>query len=133
MGIEEIRQRKNEGKKKWGIFLVAFIKQNFDENAPYDFIVKELNDKYQIDLSTHELTNLIYSFNKKIKNKQTLGTGVVQILKKTGNNTEKVEENKVVLNQEKETNYNNDLLDLFDKTDTKNQPIEKSKSNPFKK
>jgi hypothetical protein len=133
MGIEEIRQRKNEGKKKWGIFLVAFIKQSFDENTPYDFIVKELNDKYQIDLSTHELTNLIYSVNKKNKNKKTLGTGVVQILKKPVNNTEKVEESKIVLNEEKETNHNNDLLDLFDKTGTQKQPIEKSKSNPFKK
>lgn len=133
MGIEEIRQRKNEGKKKWGIFLVAFIKQSFDENTPYDFIVKELNDKYQIDLSTHELTNLIYSVNKKNKNKKTLGTGVVQTLKKTVNNTERVEDNKIILNEEKESNPNNDLLDLFDKTDTKNQPVEKAKGNPFKK
>jgi hypothetical protein len=133
MGIEEIRQRKNEGKKKWGIFLVAFIKQSFDENTPYDFIVKELNDKYQIDLSTHELTNLIYSVNKKNKNKKTLGTGVVQTLKKPVNSTERVEESKIVLNEEKETSHNNDLLDLFDKTDTKNQPVEKAKGNPFKK
>lgn len=133
MDIDEIRQRKNEGKKKWGVFLVSFIKQSFDENTPYDFIVKELNDKYQINLSTHELTNLIYSFNKKNKNKQTVGIGVVQKLKKAVNTTEILEENKLVLNEEKDTNQNNDLLDLFDKTDTKNQPIEKAKGNPFKK
>lgn len=119
--------------KKWGVFLVSFIKQSFDENTPYDFIVKELNDKYQINLSTHELTNLIYSFNKKNKNKQTVGIGVVQKLKKAVNTTEILEENKIVLNEEKDTNQNNDLLDLFDKTDTKNQPIEKAKGNPFKK
>lgn len=133
MGIEEIRQRKNEGKKKWGIFLVTFIKQSFDENTPYDFIVKELNDKYQINLSTHELTNLIYSSNKKTKNRQTVRTGMAQTLNHPVNTTEKLEENKIALNEEKATNQNNDLLDLFDKTGTKNQPIEKAKGNPFKK
>jgi hypothetical protein len=130
MGIEEIRQRKNEGKKKWGIFLVAFIKQSFDENTPYDFIVKELNDKYQINLSTHELTNLIYSFNKKTKNKQTVTSGVVQTIKIPVNIIDKLEENKIVLNEETSTN---DLLDLFDKKDNRTPSIDKPKGNPFKK
>lgn len=67
MNIEEIKQRKDEGKKKWGFFLILFIKENYNKNAPYEFITKELNDKYQISLSIHELTNLFYSFNKKNK------------------------------------------------------------------
>lgn len=130
MGIEEVRQRKNEGKKKWGTFLVSFIKQSFDENTPYDFIVKELNDKYQINLSTHELTNLIYSFNKKTKNKQTVTSEVAQTIKKTVNIIEDLKENKIVLNQEILTN---DLLALFDKKDNITPSIDKMKGNPFKK
>lgn len=127
MGIEEIRQRKNEGKKKWGVFLVAFIKQSFDINTPYDFIVKELNDKYQISLSTHELTNLIYSFNKKTKAKQTVGSNLTQ---KPVNLSEESEEKKIVLNEDSTTN---DILTLFDKTDNRTPNIEKPKTNPFKK
>ncbi len=125
MGIEEIRQRKNEGKKKWGVFLVAFIKQNFDKNTPYDFIVKQLNDKYQINLSTHELTNLIYSVNK--KNKQTVGSNLIQ---KSVNLSEETEKKKIVLNEETPTN---DLLALFDKKDNTTPSIDKPKRNPFKK
>ena len=133
MGIQEIRQRKNEGKKKWGVFLVYFIKQNFDKNTPYDAIVKELSDKYLIDLSTHELTNLIYSFNKKTKDKQTIATGVAQTIKQIINSTDKLEENKIALKQEKEINQNYNLLDLFDKIDAKNQSSQKIKINPFKR
>lgn len=127
MGIEEIRQRKNEGKKKWGVFLVAFIKQSFDKNTPYDFIVKELNDKYQISLSTHELTNLIYSFNKKTKTKQTVGSNLIQ---KPINLSEETEKKKIVLNEDSTTN---DILALFDKTDNGTPNTEKPKTNPFKK
>lgn len=101
--IEEIRQRKNEGKKKWSKDLLEFLEPYFEAGRTYDEIVHILEKDYDIQIDSVSLRNLKHKNKYKIPKSSTLRTAEIIPQYKNSDRSEAVkEENKIVQNQESE-------------------------------
>ncbi len=60
--IEEIKQRKSAGKRKWRKSLLPFIKPLFDENIAMDTIVKFLLETYDFVISEDGLYQIKFRY-----------------------------------------------------------------------
>lgn len=133
--IDEIRRRIKEGKRKWAKPLLQYVNEKLSDGYTYEAVSEWLLKEYDIDVAAKKLIDLKSKHNKYQSKKTThLLTSKIAPKKQTTNEKTEIDRNQsFVLKQDDITNQNNDLLDLFDKTGTKNQPIEKAKGNPFKK
>ena len=96
--IEEIRQRKNEGKKKWGKDLLEFLTPYFDAGRTYDEIVLILDKNYNIQIDSVSLRNLKSKHNK---NKGIITAKIVpQYTKDVFRGGQIKEEKEIVQNQD---------------------------------
>lgn len=62
--MDEIKQRKAEGKRKWRSSLLPFIKPLFDENMPVDAIVQFLTKTYDLHISEEILYQIKFRYYK---------------------------------------------------------------------
>ncbi len=60
--IDEIKQRKLAGKRKWRKSLLPFIKPLFDENMPMDAIAKFLLETYNFAISEEVLYQIKFRY-----------------------------------------------------------------------
>lgn len=99
--IEEIRQRKNEGKKKWSKDLLDFLKPYFDAGRTYDEIVNILEKDYDIQMDSVSLRNLKHKNKYKIYKGSTLKTTeIIPQYKKVDSKSE--EEKEIEQNKDKD-------------------------------
>lgn len=134
--IDEIRRRIKEGKRKWAKPLLQYVNQKLSDGYTYEAVSEWLLKEYDIDVAAKKLIDLKSKHNKYQSKKiaQLITSDITTKYKQIPNEKTEIDRNNnFVLKQESVTNDNNDILDLFDKADSKNQPIEKTKGNPFKK
>lgn len=111
--IEEIRQRKNEGKKKWSKDLLEFLEPYFEAGRTYDEIVHILEKDYDIQMDSVSLRNLKHKNKYKMPKSDTLirTAEVVPQYKKEEVTreilkTEKIEQNKEYEENDIEKSFN---------------------------
>ena len=134
--IDEIRRRIKEGKRKWAKPLLQYVNQKLSDGYTYEAVSEWLLKEYDIDVAAKKLIDLKSKHNKYQSKKiaQLITSDITTKYKQIPNEKTEIDRNNnFVLKQESVTNDNNDILDLFDKADSKNQHIEKTKGNPFKK
>lgn len=120
--IEEIRQRKSEGKKKWGKDLLEFLNPYFDAGRTYDEIVLILDKNYNIQIDSVSLRNLK---SKHSKNKGIITAEIVpQYTKDVFRGGQIREEKEIVQNQDSK---NTDIENLFNSFLGDENIIEKQK------
>lgn len=56
--IEEIKQRKIDGKRKWGSSLILLLKDKLDEDLPIDVLVQFLKETFNFSLTVGDLYQL---------------------------------------------------------------------------
>lgn len=66
--IEEIKNRKKLGKRKWGFSLILLLLDKFDDNYPYEAICNELSEKHQFEISPDSLAHIKARYYSSIKN-----------------------------------------------------------------
>ncbi|MEA5402958.1 hypothetical protein VB776_08535 [Arcicella sp. DC2W] len=96
--IEEIKQRKAAGKRKWGKSLLLFIKPLFDENIAMDTIVKFLLETYNFVISEDGLYQIKFRYYNAEKNAKKMINPKLVIK----NNSKSIHSN-IEQNQESET------------------------------
>lgn len=100
--IEEIRQRKIEGKKKWGKDLLEFITPYVDDGRTYEEIAIILANDYDIQINPLSLANLKSKYKYKLpKSKEVITAEITPNYKKENFKTEQIkEEHKIAQNQD---------------------------------
>jgi hypothetical protein len=65
--IDEIKNRKNLGKRKWGFSLILLLIDKFDDNLPYEAICNELSQNHQFEISPDGLAHIKARHYTKVK------------------------------------------------------------------
>lgn len=131
LSIEEIRELKNNKKRKWGKDLINHLNPYFSEGYRYEKIIVILKSEYNITMNIDELTHLKNKYYNKSKVKER---------KKNINfeEQETITSNSEEIRQNKESTINNifDEKDILQEINQKAEVLSKQRgdnaNNDFK-